>query len=114
MHHAFGFLPRIHMGRDDERALREEARGRNPHAPSLGEEETTVSLLSPLCDPVGKGVEEETRDRCVLLFLEWSGILSHKTEQLLRRPVHGPQRPWIRPSRGFFSFSPSPEEVEFP
>jgi len=58
------------MGRDDQRTLREEARGRKSYAPSLAEEETTVSLLSPLCDPVGESVEEETGDGCVLFFPE--------------------------------------------
>ena len=44
--------------------------------------------------------------------LESPAEAGHKAQELLRRPVHGPQRPGIDSTRGFFLLSPLPQKVE--
>ena len=49
---------------------------------------------------------------CSSLHALESPARRHKAQELLRRPVHGPQGPGIDSTRGFFLLSPLPQKVE--
>jgi len=77
---------------------------KEPLRPSLTEDETSIPILSPLGDPVGKGAEQETRDSSRRVFPVRPGISVPEAQELLRGPVHGPESPGSMPRGTSFCF----------